>query len=250
MNYKPLIPYYQAQWMLCGKRSGSGPPPGLHDGDPVSSWPDSSGNGKTATQTGTSRPLFKSNIVNGKPVVRFDGVDDSLWLPADFNMSGDFAIHMVYKTTGDNIMLGAQLVNSQDVRVGQSGNNLYFFNSGGNASGTLSTPRTSWNIGTVARTAGNVQLVEAGTFRGGGGISGDAVVGIIGTLGIAPTAAPTNGDIAEIIICNAYSTTDIFNLLAYLGAKYGITVAGGGSVIDPSTVAGLVGWWKADSLGT
>ena len=42
---------------------------------------------------------------------------------------------------------------------------------------------------------------------------------------------------------------DRANVEKYLGTKYGITVAGG-SAVDPSTVAGLVGWWKADSLLT
>jgi hypothetical protein len=59
----------------------------------------------------------------------------------------------------------------------------------------------------------------------------------------------SDGDIAEIIFYNRQlTTTEDANINKYLGAKYGIAVAGGGTVIDPSTVAGLVGWWKADSL--
>lgn len=48
----------------------------LADGDPVSTWPDSSTNSNDATQ-GTSgfMPTFVENVVNGKPVVRFDGSD-------------------------------------------------------------------------------------------------------------------------------------------------------------------------------
>lgn len=51
---------------------------GLNDGDPVSTWPDSSGNGHDVTAAGTARPLYKTNILNGKPVVRFDGINDLL----------------------------------------------------------------------------------------------------------------------------------------------------------------------------
>ena len=40
---------------------------------------------------------------------------------------------------------------------------------------------------------------------------------------------------------------DRANIEKYLGTKYGITVAGG-TAVDPSTVAGMLGWWKADSL--
>jgi len=47
---------------------------GLSDGDPVGVWPDSSDNGNNATQAGVNRPTFRTSIINGKPVVRFDGL--------------------------------------------------------------------------------------------------------------------------------------------------------------------------------
>lgn len=49
---------------------------GLVNDDPVSTWSDSSDNGNDATQTLTARPLYKTNILNGLPVVRFDGSND------------------------------------------------------------------------------------------------------------------------------------------------------------------------------
>lgn len=50
----------------------------LSNNDPVSTWSDSSGNGNDVTGTGGQRPLYKTNIQNGLPSVRFDGVDDFL----------------------------------------------------------------------------------------------------------------------------------------------------------------------------
>ena len=51
----------------------------LNDNDAVGSWTDSSGNGNTANQgTAANKPTFKSSIINGKPVVRFDGTSDFL----------------------------------------------------------------------------------------------------------------------------------------------------------------------------
>lgn len=51
----------------------------LNDDDPVASWADASGNGHDAGQaTASLRPVFKENILNGHPVVRFDGADDFL----------------------------------------------------------------------------------------------------------------------------------------------------------------------------
>jgi hypothetical protein len=51
----------------------------LSDGDPISSWSDSSSNGYTMTNTGSNRPTYKTGIKNNLPSVLFD---DSLgqWL--------------------------------------------------------------------------------------------------------------------------------------------------------------------------
>lgn len=50
---------------------------GLSNNDPVASWTDLSGNANHATQASSGlRPLFKTGVVNGKAVVRFDGIDD------------------------------------------------------------------------------------------------------------------------------------------------------------------------------
>ena len=54
----------------------------LSDGDAVGTWADQSGNANDATQTtAVNKPSFKTNIVNSKPVIRFDGVNDYFSLP-------------------------------------------------------------------------------------------------------------------------------------------------------------------------
>jgi len=54
---------------------------GLNDGDTVASWLDLSGNSNDFTAAGTSKPLFKTNILNGRPAVLFDGVNDVMTGP-------------------------------------------------------------------------------------------------------------------------------------------------------------------------
>lgn len=53
----------------------------LADGDPVNLWSDSSGNGHycqpNVVQPSTA-PTFKTNVINGKPVIRFNGTDNAL----------------------------------------------------------------------------------------------------------------------------------------------------------------------------
>jgi hypothetical protein len=54
----------------------------LGDLDPVSFWPDSSGLGNDVLQDSASAyPTFVANQLNGHPVLRFDGVDDTLYSP-------------------------------------------------------------------------------------------------------------------------------------------------------------------------
>jgi len=51
----------------------------LSDGDVVTTWSESSGNGTDATQSTTSKkPVYRTGMLGGKPVVRFDGTDDCL----------------------------------------------------------------------------------------------------------------------------------------------------------------------------
>lgn len=50
---------------------------GLSDGDPISTLTDISSNAWQATQgTASKKPTYLTNIKNGQPVIRFDGVDD------------------------------------------------------------------------------------------------------------------------------------------------------------------------------
>lgn len=73
---------------------------GLNDGDAVSSWADSSGNGLALTQaTGTKQPLYKTGIFGSQPAVLFDGVDDELVIAShSFSMTAG-TLFAVYKAT-------------------------------------------------------------------------------------------------------------------------------------------------------
>ncbi len=138
------------------KRAGGGPPPfvptdiagcllwldaaqivGLSDNDPVDTWSDLSGQANDATGVLTTRPLYKTNIINSKPIVRFDGVDDFLItidtvtprtifflgqlvaLPGGnkgFLGGGAFTIFPYYNASGAvNLFAGADLVGSSTV---------------------------------------------------------------------------------------------------------------------------------------
>lgn len=58
----------------------------LADGDPVATWPDSSGNGRDMTQASAgAKPTYKTGIVNGLAVVRFDQVADYMEVAFSLN---------------------------------------------------------------------------------------------------------------------------------------------------------------------
>jgi len=55
---------------------------GLRDGDPVSLWPDRSGQERDAFQeTSARRPVYRAQALNAWPAVHFDGQDDGLYFP-------------------------------------------------------------------------------------------------------------------------------------------------------------------------
>lgn len=72
---------------------------GLSDGAQVASWPDASGGDLHALQaTSGLRPLYKTNIFNGLPVVRFDGTDDTMVANWPYTHEAQCVIAVVRRT--------------------------------------------------------------------------------------------------------------------------------------------------------
>jgi hypothetical protein len=231
---------------------------GLSDGDTIDTWPDSSGNGNNALKVGT--PIFKTNIVNGKPVVRFITANS-----AGFNLttivSGlqPWCMFVVMKqpTSADTIAslvgngapglpLGPYLANTGYVFVASrqgyqqavNPSNAFHVLTADCRSNDLLTGLEIHIDGTWTTSPASTASVNTGDFA------------YLGYVGVG-TPGFGNGDIAEILLVKPAApiyTVLRANIEATLGAKYGITVTSGGTVIDLTTVPGMAGWWKADSL--
>lgn len=82
---------------------------GLADADPVSTSTDFSGSGNDATSSLTARPLYKTAIANGLPVLRFDGSNDILTTPSITPSGNPFSMFLVTRpanVAGNYRMMG------------------------------------------------------------------------------------------------------------------------------------------------
>lgn len=191
----------------------------LNDDDPISTWTDSSSNGNNATGVTTARPLYKVNVLNGKPVVRFDGSNDVLNFTSALSTIRT-AIFVVKYTTGylnyAPILGHASLYDWHAPPI--DGNIVWT-----SYSNAYVQAATAYNNGTslaatsIPRDITNFQLVE---FLTTGNVNG-------GRLGNDRGGSWFKGDYAEVIIYNnVISEVNRKNIEAYLATKYGLTVSG------------------------
>jgi len=91
-----LLLWFKADGSAYSDAGGTTP---CADGDAVYVWKDTSGNSYNATQSTLGyRPLYKTKIINGKPVIRFDGTDDVLAITSSLASAGDnLSFFMVVK---------------------------------------------------------------------------------------------------------------------------------------------------------
>lgn len=217
----------------------------LGDGSAVSTWGKSSTAGSDATQaSAAAQPTFHLGVLNGNPVVRFDGADDVLnttgVIPATgadprtilavvTNTTDAPAInyrHVVHYGSGATDQAYGLASKTLPAQTGGGTNwgNHYWANgfSSGLAASTDPTLATIIYDGTTDSFFGNGQALGSKTFALNTG-SGDSLS--IGSR--RANGEHFQGDIAEIIIFNeALGSDDRAAVEQYLGDKYGIAVGG------------------------
>jgi len=221
---------------------------GLGDGDALSTWNDLSGAGRNGTNSGAACPVYKTNIVNGRPVVRFDGVDDVLnWSPAALlnNVSGATVFTVMKWRTSPSTPKQAFIASvngGPNARVAINGGvsagkvttvcRRLDADAGSNATTAASITTSNFYIheGLVNFSGGTISTYVNGTQDGSATFAGgntSATDSTSGCVGAAPTAsAYADIDIAEILIWpSALSPGDRALVRAYLAAKYAISAA-------------------------
>lgn len=218
---------------------------GLSDGDPVTTWADLSGQGNNATQgTGAAKPLFKTNIANGRPGVLGDGVDDFMSLPAGLLtalMAGDRTVFAVAKWVAHAADAKVMAIYNGGFSTrfgigednGGAGAQWAFIYTTGAAAQTISAA-----IGVVP-SANTTQISEA--VQSGVNYTGLTNGTQVGTVTNAGVEAPSQGAIfagaggsnqfgnlyiLEVVAYSAaLSAADRARVRRYLGTRWGVTVS-------------------------
>ncbi len=198
----------------------------LSNNDPVSSWTDSSGNGKTATGSSITRPLYKTSIFGSMPAVVFDGSDDEMsFSNTSLTTEGAYTIIWVGKISADSIIVGNDTTNIQIRKYRSSSNNISkFFDSIDQQSSAFSTAFNAAVMCTWRRPAGSVTVntfFENATTRGTANDTNGFTLNRIGRTSYGGFA---NGSFGEICIYNSnLSDANISSLYAdYFAGRWGI----------------------------
>lgn len=202
-------------------------------GSALASWNDLSGNGYTASQgTGSQRPTYETNVLNGKPVVRFAQSSTQFLATSALSLGPDYTLFAVADSSGGSlpeVFIGADVTGGTRIwqfRFNTGDVEAIAFSSGGAFTATQTATLASFNYLTMRTDASTVQAFVNGTGGASTGISGtlnsgsqNVVLGDRNTVG----GSGLTGDIAEVLIYNtALSTTDRQTVESYLASKWGL----------------------------
>ena len=194
---------------------------GLNDGDPVDEWTDSSGNGNNATQTGGNRPTYRTDIINGRPVVRFNGSTNYLdFTSMNMQPATVFAV-VKYELPAVNApFLGNDTNNSY---VGYYDNTIYYYSTVGNMNVANTTPAAFQIITAHAQPPGSNSSIR---IDGSPVVSGNYNWGTSTFVFIGRRNTERfEGDIAEVLIYSTnLNSTEIDEVEDYLSSKYTIAI--------------------------
>ncbi len=215
----------------------------LSDGGVVTTWPDSSGNARDATQaTANLKPLYKTNVLNGLSVVRFD-IDDRMLSGLTISVA-PYSIYVVYSYRSAT-STGRRAINGSNNWLIGPYSNKYDSNAGVFGSGPAVTQNQFVIQHVVTQGTASVQ---SSVNRRNYFPSGTVLPGAIGLGAQGAITEPLDGDIAEVICYSvAHTKAQQETVTAYLGAKYGITLPT--MPVGPASVdKGIVAWYKADAI--
>lgn len=213
------------------------------NGEGVYTWLDKSGNGINLTNQGFNAPIYTTNVINGKPALRFtaNGLNDGSQLRGTQNLgSGDVAYFVVYqwrdlhRTYFVDVLfaLGHEAGSGGEGGIGTQTTNDNFslhgntFNGGTITLNKFNYAAVNYNSLTLQQT-GYYNGISVGTQTGNSNvIDNDIVLGSWSyyySLSFNGYEYFADADIAEVIIYNtSLSGSDMKKVNRYIKNKYNI----------------------------
>ena len=206
------------------------------NGQSVDTWVDASTASNNATGFGAIKPTFRTNILNGKPVLETNGTHG--YMTGNLSITGTTLTAFVVSTTGSTGSAYGRLLALENASGGDFAATDACAAITLNGSQLITTFRNSNIPGNIATTDG-VHFVATATYNGTNGLlrkngTGEVSMSSSGSFAITKygISAKTDGSslagalqLAEILVYNtALSTGDREAVEDYLGTKYGITI--------------------------
>lgn len=206
-----------------------------NDGDAVDRWVDQTFQVNDATQVaGASQPVYKVNIINGLPVLRFDGSDDYMTGPLLPVLTGvDFTLFATYAFRATNVQQVAfrdpPNTSGGTCIVGYTSNNTGFYRlndtSMGLSTNLASELGTNPRITTMIKSGTDGAVYRDATLRVSTTVSGSLLVADTMIYGRNSDAASSYAqiDFAEFMLYDRALNIDEQSLVhTYLKTKWGI----------------------------
>lgn len=202
------------------------------DGDVVGAWADKSGQGNDATQATTSKKTsYHTGILNGKPVVRFDGTDDRLtkipWNGGNVTqpVSIFIAFQLIALAAAEGILVdGDDTTRRNMVFKNTPANNYWAYNAGSSVASTEAADTSTHIISAIFNGASSVLRIDGVQIAAGD--PGAQITGGI-TIGgfVDDSRFSSNVNMGEIIEYEDTTITgdEISQIESYLATRWGVT---------------------------
>jgi len=207
---------------------------GLNDGDPVALWEDLSGNDNDAQQaTASKKPIYKTNMLNGKPAVQSNGTSHEMAIPNMDNVTNITFFAVMNRSTSGHDSLIVSTNDGGWIQSWQSasGDKPTFGKVGSGVDSATSTISTSdgWVLMSIVVGATNVDFYKNGTVIGSPSRSWSSYGSSGGTYGLFNRIGQSErwgGDLAALIVYDgAFSNASRADVEEYLSGKYGIALS-------------------------
>lgn len=213
----------------------------LLDNDDVTSWSDVSGNSNDFSQSATFSPVYKTSIINGFPIARFNKTNNRI-RKTSFTGFASSAITTIFvnKNNGessDSHVSYASSVHDNDFLLFGS-SNLEVYRGSASTSTGVSLNDNNWHIINASwqSSGGNYEIWKDGNESATGTIASGTSITAGGTLALAgeqdavdgnyASNQAHSGDYPEVIVYNVYlNTAQQIIVSNYLSAKYNIAIS-------------------------